>query len=73
MYIYIYMHISTMTILYIYIYGAVLAGPPPSHPMGGGSKGFPPPCGVGVVCGIVVVYRFPPPRGVGVVYSIVVV
>ena len=47
--------------------------PPPSPPMGGGSKGFPPPlwCGGGLwVCGIVVVYRIPaPPCGVGVVYS----
>ena len=41
--------------------------------MGGGGKGLLP-C-VGVVCGIVVVYRFfpPPPCGVGVVYSIVAV
>ena len=54
------------------LYGAASAGPP-LNPMEGGSKGFPSPCGVGVVCGIVVVYRFFPPCHVGVVYSIVVV
>ena len=57
----IYQYISYKYAYIYYIYGAVLAGPPPSPPMGGGSKGFPPPCGVGVVCGIVVVYRIPHP------------
>ena len=40
-----------------------------SPPWGVVVKDFPP-CGVGVVCGIVVMYRFPPPCGVGMVYSL---
>ena len=47
------------------IWCSVGRSPPPPPPMGGGSKGSPPPCGVGVVCGIVVVYRFPPPLWCG--------
>ena len=47
-------------------YGAVSAGPPPpSPPMGCGGEGFPLFCGVGAVCGIVVVYRLFPPLWCG--------